>query len=57
MYGNLPIGDEKCIECVLERRDALPVAKIFIKQQIDIITADVCLNEDKTAAEMINIYK
>ena len=55
LFGTLPNGDEKCIECVVENRDDLPVEKIFIKQQIDIMTADACLNEDKGAAEIINI--
>eukprot|EP00486_Rosalina_sp_Unknown_P002218 CAMPEP_0201575932 /NCGR_PEP_ID=MMETSP0190_2-20130828/21376_1 /ASSEMBLY_ACC=CAM_ASM_000263 /TAXON_ID=37353 /ORGANISM="Rosalina sp." /LENGTH=670 /DNA_ID=CAMNT_0048006147 /DNA_START=227 /DNA_END=2239 /DNA_ORIENTATION=+ len=45
--GFNPHGDQETIQCKVERRNDLPVEKIFIKQQIDLMTADAWLKKSK----------
>ena len=45
--GFNPYGDQEAITCKVEERNDLPVEKIFIKQKIDLLTADAWLDRSK----------
>eukprot|EP00485_Elphidium_margaritaceum_P000756 CAMPEP_0202688042 /NCGR_PEP_ID=MMETSP1385-20130828/3579_1 /ASSEMBLY_ACC=CAM_ASM_000861 /TAXON_ID=933848 /ORGANISM="Elphidium margaritaceum" /LENGTH=718 /DNA_ID=CAMNT_0049342919 /DNA_START=32 /DNA_END=2188 /DNA_ORIENTATION=- len=46
--GYDPHGEQYTIACQVDKRNDLPVEKIFIKQQIDLMTADAWLSQSKS---------
>jgi len=51
--GFNPHGDSETITCTVDRRNDLPVEKIFIKQQIDLMTADAWLKQSKKLEDKV----
>eukprot|EP01084_Bolivina_argentea_P250608 419975_1 len=51
--GFNPHGDQETITTKVETRNELPVEKIFIKQQIDLMTADAWLRKSKKLEQKV----
>jgi len=51
--GFNPHGEQQTITCKVVTRNDLPVEKIFIKQQIDLMTADAWLKKSKKMEEKV----
>merc|ERR1712130_128736 len=51
--GFNPHGDQETITTKVETRNDLPVEKIFIKQQIDLMTADTWLKKSKKLEQRV----